>query len=444
MRILVDACCVHLTLGAGMLVLPFIVLTVVAMVLILAPLWQVRRPAHQLAPQRLNTRLFRERLNELEHERQQGQLDDDAYQALRAELERTLLNDVGALPTGHELRVRTGKLSWILGGSAALLPLLTLWYFYSYYYQGNVADWALTRERLAEAVAVQRQHPQQPPDKQLLDELPNTARVLQAQLSADGLRDAGGLQLLGAVYLELGAPQEASDALERALSLQPNNPEVMLMLAQGLIGLNEGKLEARSAQLLQTVLTQQPQHQGAKMLLGFSAAKAGEYTVALSALRSLRQDLAASPEALQLLDQGIAQIEQKQRPPAADTTTASAPAAEKRITLKVALSQALQDKLAANDQVLVFAKAESGPPMPLAAVRQPAQNFPLEVVLDDSQAMLDTLKLSQFERVQVQARIAKGNGPQAQAGDLQSAPLVVDLTATPNANLELTIDQVVQ
>ncbi len=81
--------------------------------------------------------------------------------------------------------------------------------------------------------------------------------------------------------------------------------------------------------------------------------------------------------------------------------------------------------------------------MPLAAVRQPVKAFPVQVVLDDSQAVAPALKLSTFKQVVVGARLSKGGAANAQAGDLQGTSATLELKEGSQA-ITLVIDQVVQ
>ena len=128
---------------------------------------------------------------------------------------------------------------------------------------------------------------------------------------------------------------------------------------------------------------------------------------------------------------------------AAQPSPASSPpgAEGPHLTVKVELDAKLVAKAAPGDTVFVYAKAASGPPMPLAVQRLRVEQLPATVTLTDGMGMLPNMKLSQFPQVIVGARISKSGNAIAQSGDLQtvSKPLAVT-TTTP---IGLTIDQLV-
>jgi cytochrome c-type biogenesis protein CcmH len=116
-----------------------------------------------------------------------------------------------------------------------------------------------------------------------------------------------------------------------------------------------------------------------------------------------------------------------------------APAAS--LQIKVSLSPVLAHKLPKDATLFVFAKAASGPPMPLAVQRLPGARLPLELTLDDSMAMAPQLKLSQFDRYVITARLSKRGGSQPQRGDLQGS-VEVDRSAA-GVPVIVSIDTVV-
>ena len=111
------------------------------------------------------------------------------------------------------------------------------------------------------------------------------------------------------------------------------------------------------------------------------------------------------------------------------------------ISVKVALDPKLKDKVAPGDTLFVFAKAASGPPMPLAIAKLTAAQLPASVVLTDAMSMMPQMKLSTFPQIIIGARISKSGQAIAQSGDLQT--LSAPLPKTRGEPVELTIDQVV-
>ncbi|HXH02390.1 MAG TPA: c-type cytochrome biogenesis protein CcmI [Candidatus Competibacteraceae bacterium] len=418
-------------------------LTLLACALVLVPLWHARpRPA----PDRdaINAQLFRERLAELEAERRAGRLSEADYQGLREDLERTLLADI---PEAASTAVRTDHPALMLGIVAGVaLPLAALAWFYLHGYRGEVADWLAARARLGPLVEMLLGDPEAQLPEQLQAELPNFIRVLQARLAADGLRDAEGLYLLGLAYLQVDASAEAQAVLERAHRLAPERADITVSYAQSQIMANAGRLDPASAKLLEEVLRTHPEHQGARMLLGFAAFNAGDYAMAITAWQSLLSAQPLQSEVARLLGEAIERARQRQseaaNAPAAPLAQGADANAQARITVTVELSPELQSRLSTDDSLFVFAKASAGPPMPLAVVRQPATGFPVQLVLDDSRAMMPEHTLSRFPQVVVQARVSKGSGATAASGDLESTPQPVDLSAGPQT-VRLAIDRVV-
>ncbi len=111
---------------------------------------------------------------------------------------------------------------------------------------------------------------------------------------------------------------------------------------------------------------------------------------------------------------------------------ATMPAAKKSpakvgTSLKVAvsLSPAVAKQAAPDDVVYVFARAVSGPRMPLAIVRAQVKDLPTTIVLEDSQGMGQGMTLSSAPEVIVVARVSKSGMANAQNGDLEgmSAPV---------------------
>ncbi|MDP3903826.1 MAG: c-type cytochrome biogenesis protein CcmI, partial [Methylococcaceae bacterium] len=71
----------------------------------------------------------------------------------------------------------------------------------------------------------------------------------------------------------------------------------------------------------------------------------------------------------------------------------------------------------ADDYVLIYAQAVVGPKAPLAVVKHQVKDLPLEVVLDDSMAMIPTMTVSSVENIKVTARISATGTATPQPGE---------------------------
>ena len=88
------------------------------------------------------------------------------------------------------------------------------------------------------------------------------------------------------------------------------------------------------------------------------------------------------------------------------------------LRVSVSLAGDLRDQARPDDTLFVYARAPSGPRMPLAIVRLKASDLPAVVTLDESSAMMQNLKLSAFEEVVVMARISRSGDAMPRSGDL--------------------------
>ncbi|MEO7324885.1 MAG: hypothetical protein ABIW82_08655 [Dokdonella sp.] len=282
--------------------------------------------------------------------------------------------------------------------------------------------------------------------------------------------DAEGWGLLGRAYQATNRAAESLDAFKHAHELANDNPAVTVEYAQALALLAPGHhIEGESRSLFEGVLKTDAQNQRALWLLGISDFQLKHYDAAIARWKTLLPLLDATSDVADSVKNQIANAEAlrdgKTPPPLMDsqrksiadeaaptvvspakvaaTDAASAQSASTanapRLTVNVALDPKLKDQLDSNATLFVFARAASGPPMPLAIQRLKAGQLPLTVTLDDSMGMLPTMKLSMFPQVVIGARVSKSGNAMPQSGDLQtlSAPLDVNRTEP----LALTIDR---
>ncbi|MDX1606464.1 MAG: c-type cytochrome biogenesis protein CcmI [Candidatus Competibacterales bacterium] len=412
-------------------------------VAVLLPLWRAN-PRADTSQTAINAGIFRERLQELDQELVEGRIDAERHAQLRAELERTLLSDAPA----SERAGATRDDRWLASTLALLVLSLAVGYYYLTSYSGEAGAWLQAQSRLQPELRQALAQPDRLPDL-APEALPDFTRALQSRALAEGLRDPDTLHLLGLSLLQLQAYPSARQVLAQARELAPERDDLAVAEAQARILANDGRLDDTARALLEQVLARRPEHRNALVLLGFGAYNSGDYGRAIDAWSQLLERLPSDSETARLLSDNVAEARRLLARAEADAggTETTVPDTEDsgdaRIAVTVNLAPELREQLTPQDTLFVFAKAAAGPPMPLAVVRQPADRFPVSVVLDDSQAMMPELKLSNFPRVVVNARISKAGGVAAQPGDLQGSSGPLELNGEP-LSVSLTVDQVVQ
>jgi cytochrome c-type biogenesis protein CcmH len=242
--------------------------------------------------------------------------------------------------------------------------------------------------------------------------------------------DVEGWRLLGRTYRSLERFADARDALKQANDRQPQDAEILSEYAE-VMGLSASppSLVGEPEKLLDAALAIDADNQRALFLKGYALQQQGDLQGALTRWERLLSLIPAG-EAPPTL---VAQIEQTRQqlgqapgstPPAAGPSTApatqgAADTAEARVTVQVTLDPALAAKVQPDQTLFVFARAENGPPMPLAVTRLTASQLPATVTLTDSMGMVEGLKLSSFPRIVVGARISTTGRANASPGDLE-------------------------
>lgn len=271
--------------------------------------------------------------------------------------------------------------------------------------------------------------------------------------------DAEGWTLLGRAYEATQRFEQARDALKHAYDLAKGDPDVAVAYAEALaLSSPTRRIEGEPRQILDAALKAAPDNQRGLWLLGISEYQGKQYDTAIATWKHLIAILPKDSDIGPSVQQQIARAEAERdgKPlPAEEPREANAAASEAstapvpesasengaQLHVEVALDPKLAGKLAPGDVLFVYAKAASGPPMPLAIQRMDAGKLPVKVTLTDGMGMLPSMKLSQFPQVVIGARVSKSGNAMPQSGDLQvlSPPIAVT-TTTP---IRLTIDSVV-
>jgi cytochrome c-type biogenesis protein CcmH len=236
--------------------------------------------------------------------------------------------------------------------------------------------------------------------------------------------DLQGWLLLAQTETAMRRNVQAREAYDQALRIDPRNGAAMVGWAEAdSMARQDHRIEGRALDLLRQAVQADPANQRGLWLLGISQFQHGDYTAAAATWRRLQPLLEPGSNVATAVTEQIAVAEARAggKPAPASTTSTEGP----HLTVQVQLDPSLRDRLTPGAALFVYARAEQGPPMPLAVARLDASQLPATVTLTDAMAMAPQLKLSSADKVFVGARISAGGQAIAQPGDLEGDAGVV-------------------
>jgi cytochrome c-type biogenesis protein CcmH len=404
--------------------------------MILAVLALLLRPLLRGAPpfvpgeDRLNRSVYRQQIQELESDLDRGLVTDEQMEQARMDIERALLEEVPEASQNRQgENTQRGRLPVMLAAVLIIAASVPLYLYIGY--PGVPAGGGT-------AAAT--------PDG-AMPSVQEMVASLERRLQRDP-DDPEGWLMLARSYTVLGRYGEAAGALERLRGMVGDEPGLLVRYANALAMANNGRFEGRPAALIQQVLEQDPDNPSAIWFAGLAANQRGDYREAIDYWERLVPALQGEPEALQRLQQMIDQARAAQGIGTAEQAGAPRPEAAAAdeaagVTVRVSLAPGLRDSVQPDDSLFIFARAVGGGTgMPLAVVRRRAGDLPLEIRLDDSDAMTPAGRLSRHDAVTLVARISRSGQPQATSGDLQGSQARVGLPA--GAPVDLVIDTTVR
>lgn len=386
------------------------VLLLISLAFVLLPAWRGRQQQTEEDRTALNVALYQERIAELARQESEGELSAEQLAAARDEATRELLDDTAVRP---EREGRLGRaVPVVLGG---VVPVLAL---------GLYLHWGAS-DKLA--VSYRLQTPATT-SEEMMDRLQQVVKVQPESTEA--------WYLLGRAYMAQEKPALAAQAFEQTVKHAGRDPELLAQWAQAQYFANNKQwtpaLQAQTEEALQG----NPNDVTALGLLGIVSFEAQDYNQAIQYWSRLVAQLPEGDPSREAIEGGIQRA--RSLGGVADLAT-KAPAQAAEIAVTVALAPELAEKVKPEDSVFVFARAEQGPPMPLAVKRLTVADLPTALTLSDTDAMVAGMNLSSFPKVVVMARISRAGAPTQ--GEWVSELFPVAVSKGAKANVELLINQ---
>jgi len=392
-------------------------MTILVLGLLLWPLLK-RTATGATREQEKTLSIFRQQFAELGQDRTNGVLTDELYQQARCELERRLLEETGATETTPTMAPRQVSSRPVAFALAIIIPTVS---GLLYWELGNpLAMTQLTAASLSAQGSSDDAHP----SADALEALVERLKQKMEENPSDGV----GWVLLARSYVGLGRHSEAVPIFQKAVTLIPDDAQLLADYADTLGVVHGRKLEGPPEVLIQQALKIDPRNVKALMLAGTVAFNRKNYARAAKDWEQARANLPADvdPEMTQQLMAAIAEA-QSQLTGGQETVSAitesAAPAQPTgqahAIRGTVTMAPSLAGKGSSTDTLFVFAREVSGPPMPVAIVRATKKDLPFTFQLDDSSSPMPSRKLSGAGTVVIVARLSKSGQAMPQSGDLE-------------------------
>ncbi|MCG3730420.1 c-type cytochrome biogenesis protein CcmI [Vibrio cincinnatiensis] len=395
------------------------ILVTIASLFIALPMIQKKVNNDQYLRDELNKAFYKDRLAELEDETQEGLVDNP--QELIADLKQSLLDDVPSRSALSRESVVSGRLLFI---SATLLVVVLSYGLYAWYgYYPQVKHWQQVSANLPEL------------SKKLMTPTPNGVELTDQEMQDLTLSlrtrlhyqpdDATGWLLLGRIGMANRDMQTAIGATRKAYELEPQDGDVQLGYAQSLILSNDEWDQNQARTLLLQLAQADYVDLRVFSLLAFDAFENGDYTNAIHYWQQMQEMIGPNDARYDMLTRSI---ESAKRSLSAST--------EAELSVKVTIHLADKVIVPNNGVLIVSVHSADGAPVPVAAGRYPLNQFPVTVVLDNSNSMLQGRDLSDLETLIVRARLDSDGNVATREEDWFGESAVVEL----GEHVELTID----
>ncbi len=410
--------------------MPIIITFIAFILLILVMVWlhflkQVKRNSIDIdLRKQTNKNLYHEHKAEIEADFQQQKIDEENYQYLLAELDKSFIQDMEENQTQFIGNTQQLSVLWPIGISVFIFMLSF------FLYQKTGAFEQLSKPKIT------AQTPQQQTQPNTLSRIDELKEQLTQTPNSTDLWYALGQELV-----LVGAFDAALASFDKAIAIEGQVADLIGAKAQAAYYKNNQQITPEVQQLIDQALAVDKNDASTNILLGMHAFSLTDYQAAINYWQRMIDSSSNSVNEQALTD---AINEAKRRLGIDASADEVSDKNGVNLLVNVTLSPKIKAKLiAGNDPVVfIYAIPADGPRMPVAAVKTNASALPVVASLNDSNAMTPEMTISRFDEVTVFAVISHSGSPGIQAGDFQGE--INRVNPRSNNTVSVVIDTVVQ
>lgn len=408
--------------------LSLVLLIILALVFVLYPLVFFQPRKDRIDQRRQNLETYRSRMEELDADYENANIDLETHEKLKVELEASLLDDVGDPETVDEQDTLQGGRKTLVAVTlvaVVFVPIVSYVFYERYGSHENVAQF---RE-------IQEMRSQAGDPEQMLALVDNLRERLEEEPD-----HVEGWAVLGQTNMQLQRYEQAAYAFRNLAEAaertgEGNAAQAWGMAAQADFLQSQGQIVPSVRDAIERARSINPDEVNALGLLGIDAFQQGDFR---QALEHWERIVAIAPDHPQLssIRQGIASAYSELGEPVpqdvlaggqADAMDPDLDVEGTRLETRVRLSDEAAADVNAENTVFVYARALDGPPRPLAISRLRVDNLPTSVTLDTSMGMTENGELEAGDSVMLVARVSLDGNATPQPGDWEgeTGPVVV-------------------
>lgn len=432
---------------------------VAALMFVLPTLLRSRRDKNELLEREAaNIAIYRDQFAELDNDLRNDILSQEQYDKSKQELHKRMLQDLAA--SSNNSSPPSIVKSRGIATTAIILLAVPITAVSLYMVLGDTRG-LLPQSQLASATQFHSEDMTGMPPGHT--EIKSVVDNLIARLN-ENPEDIEGWVMLGRTFAIMGQFDEASATYAKLIEMIPDSAPLLSDYADVLAMTNNGSLMGKPAELINRALEIDPDYPKALALAGTVEFEQEEYNQAAVYWERLLSVIPPESQLAKSVGDSIAQAkslatkgEEKSTPMQLAqnsniSTDMPAETKQQRVSEKtddtkattisgtVTLSPSLANKVSSSDTLFVYARAKTGPKMPLAILRLNAKDLPATFSLNDDMAMTPTMKMSSFPEVVINARISKTGQAMPASGDLEGYSQPVKIG---DKDVTVVIDQII-
>jgi cytochrome c-type biogenesis protein CcmH len=247
----------------------------------------------------------------------------------------------------------------------------------------------------------------------------------------DNPKDAESWAFLGYSYISIGKNKAGVAAYNQARELEPTNVSLLIESASILAQLQNDQFRGEPIKLVNQALQLDENNVEALWRLGLYQYQQNTIDLAIATWERTLPLMPSQSKAKIALMKTLVMVKEKHSGKSQKDETV-------KLTVNVEINaNTMQNRLRTNDFIMIYVRAASGMPIPIAIEKMRLKDFSGKVTLSDNNSVMPSRLLSQAGKIIAVARITKTGQAIKQAGDIEVRSQPFSLKETVKVNLNI-------